>query len=153
MSNALHSRSSEDRPYELDFAPSAAATTMDPSVMAASAWTSASSRFLIVSLERLTDLPRHVLPVVLGEYLGPNARSTRASVPSRSPSSHCRGGYWNDLDFPRREKSTDTIYNVVDHESNPSHYQLSADFIVIHHRITSYKALQHWLTHLLHRLI
>jgi hypothetical protein len=45
------------------------------------------------------------------------------------------------------------IYNVVDHESNPSHYQLSTDIIVIYRRITSYKALQHWLTHLLHRLI
>jgi hypothetical protein len=52
-----------------------------------------------------------------------------------------------------KRKSTDTIYNVVDHKSNPSYYQLSADIIVIHPRITSYKALQHWLTHLLHRLI
>jgi hypothetical protein len=52
--------------------------------------------------------------------------------------------------FSSKGKSTDTIYNVVDHESNPSHYQLSADIIVIHRRITSYKALQHWLTHLLH---
>jgi hypothetical protein len=55
--------------------------------------------------------------------------------------------------FSSKGKSTDTIYNVVDHESNSSHYQLSADIIVIHHRITSYKALQHWLPHLLHRLI
>jgi hypothetical protein len=55
--------------------------------------------------------------------------------------------------FSSKGKSTDTIYNAVDHESNPSHYQLSADIIVIHRRFTSYKALQHWLTHLLHRLI
>jgi hypothetical protein len=55
--------------------------------------------------------------------------------------------------FSSKGKSTDTIYNVVDHESNPSHYQLLADIIVIHNRITSYKALQHWLTHLLYRLI
>jgi hypothetical protein len=55
--------------------------------------------------------------------------------------------------FSSKGKSTDTIYNVVDHESNPSHYQLSADVIVKHRRITSYKALQHWLTHILHRLI
>jgi hypothetical protein len=54
--------------------------------------------------------------------------------------------------FSSKGKSTDTIYNIVDHESNPSHYQLSADIIVIHRRITSYKALQHWLTHLLHWL-
>jgi hypothetical protein len=45
--------------------------------------------------------------------------------------------------FSSKGKFTYTIYNVVDHESNPSHYQLSADIIVIHHRITSYKALQH----------
>jgi hypothetical protein len=52
--------------------------------------------------------------------------------------------------FSSKERSTNTIYNVVDHGSNPSHYQLSADIIVIHRRITSYKALQHWLTRLLH---
>jgi hypothetical protein len=39
--------------------------------------------------------------------------------------------------FSSKGKSTDTIYNVVDHESNLSHYQLSADIIVIHRRITS----------------
>jgi hypothetical protein len=55
--------------------------------------------------------------------------------------------------FSSKGKSTDMIYNVVDHESNPSHYQLSADIIVIQHRITSYKALQHWLTHLLHCIL
>jgi hypothetical protein len=55
--------------------------------------------------------------------------------------------------FSLKGKSSDTIYNAVDHESNPSHYQLSAGIMVIHRRFTSYKALQHWLTHLLHRLI
>jgi len=39
--------------------------------------------------------------------------------------------------FSSKGKSTDTIYNVVDHESNPSHYQLSADIIVIHRRFKS----------------
>jgi hypothetical protein len=55
--------------------------------------------------------------------------------------------------FFSKGKFTDTNYNVVDHESNPSHYQLSANIIVIPRRITSYKALQHWLTNLLHHLI
>jgi hypothetical protein len=55
--------------------------------------------------------------------------------------------------FSSKGKSTDTIYNVVDHGSNPSHYQLSADIIVIHRINTSYKALQHWLTHLLHCIL
>jgi hypothetical protein len=53
------------------------------------------------------------------------------------------GGWVKQSRFSSKGKSTDTIYNVVDHESNPSHYQLSADIIVIHHRITSYKALHH----------
>jgi hypothetical protein len=55
--------------------------------------------------------------------------------------------------FSSKGKSTDTIYNVVDHESNPSHYQLSGDILVIHRRNTSYKTLQHWLTHLLHCIL
>jgi hypothetical protein len=49
--------------------------------------------------------------------------------------------------------SMDLIPTEMGHESNPSYYQLSADITVIHRRITSYKTLQHWLTHLLHRLI
>jgi hypothetical protein len=55
--------------------------------------------------------------------------------------------------FSMKGKSTASNYNVIVHESNPSHYQLSADIIVIHHRVTSYKTLQHWLIHILHRLI
>jgi hypothetical protein len=55
--------------------------------------------------------------------------------------------------FSSKEKSTDMIYNAVDHESNPSHYQLSANIIVIHRSFTSYKALQHWLTPLLHYIL
>jgi hypothetical protein len=55
--------------------------------------------------------------------------------------------------FFSKGKSTDTNYNVIVLESNPSHYQLSDDITVIHHRITSYKVLQHWLTHLLHRIL
>jgi hypothetical protein len=42
-------------------------------------------------------------------------------------------------------------YNVIAHERNPLHYQLSDDIIVIHRRIISYKVYQHSLTHLLHR--
>jgi hypothetical protein len=45
-------------------------------------------------------------------------------------------------------KSTNSNYNMIVHESNPSHYQLSADIIVIHRRFISYKTLKHWLTHL-----
>jgi hypothetical protein len=37
--------------------------------------------------------------------------------------------------FFSKGKSTYMIYNVVDHESNPSHYQLSPDIIVIHRRL------------------
>jgi hypothetical protein len=55
--------------------------------------------------------------------------------------------------FSSKGKSTDTIYNAVDHKSNSSHYQLSADIIDIHRRFTSYKSLQHWLTHLLHCIL
>jgi hypothetical protein len=57
---------------------------------------------------------------------------------------------WNDLDFSSKGKCTDTNYNVIAHERNPSHYQLLDDIIVIHRRITSYKVLQHLLTHVLH---
>jgi hypothetical protein len=56
----------------------------------------------------------------------------------------------NDLDFSSKGKSIDMNYNVIAHEGNPSHYQLLDDIIVIHRRITSYKVLQHLLTHLLH---
>jgi hypothetical protein len=37
--------------------------------------------------------------------------------------------------FSSKGKSIDANYNVTVHESNPSHYQLSADIIVIHCKI------------------
>jgi hypothetical protein len=53
--------------------------------------------------------------------------------------------------FSSKGKSTDMNYNVIVYEGKPSHYQLLDYIIVIHRRITSYKVLQHLLTHLLHR--
>jgi hypothetical protein len=57
-----------------------------------------------------------------------------------SSSLHQQLGLLKRSQFFSKGKSTDTTYNVVDHESNPSHYQLSANIIVIHRRIISYKA-------------
>jgi hypothetical protein len=57
-----------------------------------------------------------------------------------SSSLHQQLGLLKRSRFSSKGKSTYTTYNAVDHESNPSHYQLSADIIVIHRRITSYKA-------------
>jgi hypothetical protein len=38
-------------------------------------------------------------------------------------------------------KSTDTNYNVIVHESKPSHYRLTADIIVIHCKVTSLQGI------------
>jgi hypothetical protein len=36
-----------------------------------------------------------------------------------------------------KEKSTDTNYNMIVQESKPSHYQVTADIIGIHHKIAN----------------